>query len=146
MRYTYPAILTENELGGYSVDFPDLAGAFTDGDDFGDAVEMASEVLELAVAHYIEHGTALPAPFVKKSSGGLVVAISVDVDTSNSLVPTKEAAVLLGVNSSRVRQLISSGQLAYKKQGRDNYVYRWSINQRLAESRTADRPHKLTTA
>ena len=39
------------------------------------------------------------------------------------MLTTKMAAHLLGVSDARVRQMICSGQLAAKKQGRDNYVY-----------------------
>ena len=43
MRYNYPGHFEPNELGGYSVWFPDLPECHTDGDDLDDAVNMAAE-------------------------------------------------------------------------------------------------------
>lgn len=144
MRYTYPAIFEPNELGGYSVCFPDLPECCTDGDDLEDAVEMAAEAMELAIESYIENGRELPAPsFDAASSGnGLLIAVSADVREDGKLVPARETAQLLEVSDARVRQLIGSGALASKRQGRDNCVYLWSVRDRLARPRTAGRPRK----
>ena len=49
MRYMYPAIFTENELDGYSVQFVDFENGYTCGDDMEDAVAMAAEVLWLLI-------------------------------------------------------------------------------------------------
>ena len=42
MRYMYPAIFTENELDGYSVQFVDFENGYTCGDDMEDAVARAT--------------------------------------------------------------------------------------------------------
>ena len=42
MRYMYPAIFTENELDGYSVQFVDFENGYTCGDDMEDAVAMTT--------------------------------------------------------------------------------------------------------
>ena len=52
MRYMYPAIFTENELDGYSVQFVDFENGYTCGDDMEDAVAMAA-VLFAASALFI---------------------------------------------------------------------------------------------
>ncbi|MBP3804381.1 MAG: type II toxin-antitoxin system HicB family antitoxin, partial [Oribacterium sp.] len=44
-RYVYPAIFTKEENGLYSVDFPDIKGCVTCGDDLADALYMAQDVL-----------------------------------------------------------------------------------------------------
>jgi len=44
-KYVYPAIFTKEENGQYSVDFPDIDGCFTGGDDMADALEMAQDAL-----------------------------------------------------------------------------------------------------
>jgi predicted RNase H-like HicB family nuclease len=49
MRYTYAAIFTPEENGMYSVNFPDLQGCCTSGDDMADAVYMAQDVLCLTL-------------------------------------------------------------------------------------------------
>jgi predicted RNase H-like HicB family nuclease len=44
----YIALIREDSDGCYEVSFPDLPGVVTGGDDFEDAVEQATEVLEFA--------------------------------------------------------------------------------------------------
>ena len=44
-KYVYPAIFTPEENGAYSVNFPDLKGCYTCGDDLQDAITMAEDVL-----------------------------------------------------------------------------------------------------
>ena len=45
MKLVYPAILTpyEDGTGGYAVEFPDLPGCVTGGDNMADAVMAAAE-------------------------------------------------------------------------------------------------------
>ena len=49
MRYAYTAVFTQDENGLYSVNFPDLQGCYTSGDDISDAVYMAQDVLNLTL-------------------------------------------------------------------------------------------------
>ena len=44
MKYTYTAVFTPEENGRFSVNFPDLQGCYTSGDDMADAVYMAQDV------------------------------------------------------------------------------------------------------
>jgi predicted RNase H-like HicB family nuclease len=44
-RYIFPAIFSP-ETGGYNVEFPDLPGAFTCGDDWEESLYMAKDCLE----------------------------------------------------------------------------------------------------
>lgn len=62
---------------------PDLSECHTDGDDLGDAVNMAVEALELVVESYIESGRVLPAPSLNVSApeGVRELLVSVDVDS-----------------------------------------------------------------
>ena len=53
MRYMYPAIFTEDELDGYSVQFVDFENGYTCGDDMEDAVAMAADVLWLLIDDYL---------------------------------------------------------------------------------------------
>lgn len=142
MRYVYPAVFTENELGGYSVYFVDFEGGYTDGDDMEDAIAMAAEVLWLLIDDYLQLDKPLPKPTYPEEHEGLLVAVSVDVDTRRGMLTTKKAAALLGVSDARVRQMVCSGQLASKKIGRDNYVYLWSIRERQANPPKPGRPKK----
>ncbi len=83
MRFSYLGYFEPNELGGYSVWFPDLPECHTDGDDLDDAVNMAAEALELVVESYIENGRALPKPMLDESASEGVrrLLVSVDVDS-----------------------------------------------------------------
>lgn len=135
MRYTYPAIFTK-EKNGYSVSFPDFEGVFSEGDTFEQAIDMSAEALGMAVLHYIDHGMKLPEPTETLDAA----IVSVEVDTRDALISTKDAAAMLGVNPSRVRQMVGSGQLVSKKQGRDNFVYLWSVRNRLSSPRKTGRP------
>jgi len=49
MRYTYTAVFTPEKNGMFSVDFPDLQGCYTSGDDMADAIYMAQDVLNLTL-------------------------------------------------------------------------------------------------
>lgn len=142
MHYVYPAVFTENELGGYSVCFIDFEGGYTDGDDMEDAVTMAEEVLWLLIDDYLQLDKPLPKPTYPQDHEGLLVAVSVDVDTERGMLTTRMAASMLGVSDARVRQMVGSGQLASKKQGRDNYVYLWSVKERLNNPPKQGRPRK----
>lgn len=133
MRYVYPAVITPAEEGGFIVDFPDFPCCATEGDDQMDAINMAAEALELAIESEVELGHSLPRPGGSFPDGETPVYISVDVDTRALLVRTADAASMLGVTPSRVRQMVLSGQLASEKRGRDTFVFLWSIRKRLEE-------------
>ena len=62
MRYAYPAIFTPEEDGGFSVNFPDLEGCYTCGDDMPDALMMAEDVLALVLYGYEADGKVIPEP------------------------------------------------------------------------------------
>lgn len=85
MVVAYPAIFTPEENGGYLIEFPDIQGAFTgiNNDDLGYGMEMASEVLGLTVADYLESGDDLSEPTavnkVKHKEGSFVTLVSTDV-------------------------------------------------------------------
>ena len=44
-KYVYPAIFEQEADGGYVVNFPDIDGCFTQGDDINEALLMAEDVL-----------------------------------------------------------------------------------------------------
>lgn len=60
-KYVYPAVFTA-EGGGYAIDFPDLDGCHTCGDDLADGIEMAEDVLALVLYQYEKEGKAIPHP------------------------------------------------------------------------------------
>ena len=142
MRYVYPAIFTPGDPDGYEVQFVDFDNGYTCGDDMEDAAKMASEVLWLLIDDYLQLDKPLPKPTYPEEHEGRLVAISVDVDTERGMLTTRMAASMLCVSDARVRQMVCSGQLASKKCGRDNYVYLWSVKERLDNPPKPGRPKK----
>ena len=61
-KYSYPAIFTPEDDGGFSIRFPDLEGCYTCGDDMTDGLTMAEDVLALVLYHYEKDGREIPAP------------------------------------------------------------------------------------
>ena len=51
-KYVYPAIFAAEDEGGYSVNFPDIEGCYTQGEDMADALEMAKDALCLMLYEY----------------------------------------------------------------------------------------------
>lgn len=45
-KYVYPAIFTPEEDGKYSINFPDIDGCYTCGDDLADGMNMAQDALK----------------------------------------------------------------------------------------------------
>jgi len=64
----YPAILTPDpEVGGFTVTFPDLPEAITQGQDRLDALDQAADCIEEAIAGRIRRGDEIPAASKTKS-------------------------------------------------------------------------------
>lgn len=61
-KYVYPAIFTPEADGTYSINFPDIPGCYTCGDDVADGLEMAEDVLALTLYGLEEKGESLPVP------------------------------------------------------------------------------------
>jgi predicted RNase H-like HicB family nuclease len=59
--YLYPAYFRRTVLGGYSVDFPDLPGCVSAGDNLAEALAMAREALSLHIFGMIEDDDEIPA-------------------------------------------------------------------------------------
>lgn len=145
MRYTYPAVVVEDEWGGYCIRFNDF-DTVTQGDTVNEAIEMGADALWLVIDNYLQLDRELPRPTYPEEHEGLLVAVSVDVDTERGMLTTGMAAAMLGVSPARVRQMIAAGQLEHKKRGRDNYVYLSSIKKRLADPPKPGRPRKRAAA
>lgn len=62
MKLVYPAVFTpyEDGSGGYAVEFPDLPGCVTGGDDMAEAVFMAEDAASGWVLTELEDGKAAP--------------------------------------------------------------------------------------
>ncbi|HON14777.1 MAG TPA: type II toxin-antitoxin system HicB family antitoxin [Treponema sp.] len=58
--YLYPAYFRRVDSGGYSVDFPDLPGCISAGDNLEEALTMAREALSLHLYGLLEEGVSIP--------------------------------------------------------------------------------------
>lgn len=61
MRYTFPAVFTE-EPQGISIFFPDLPGCLPCADDFDEAFKNAKEALHLHLKGMKQDGELIPPP------------------------------------------------------------------------------------
>ena len=62
MKLAYPAVFTpyEDGTGGYVVEFPDLPGCVTGGDDMAEAIFMAEDAASGWVLTELEEGRKAP--------------------------------------------------------------------------------------
>lgn len=82
-KYVYPAIFQAEEVGGYSVTFPDLLGCCTEGDTLDQAIEMARDALGLFLYSLEEDKEPIPAPSkpddIRTNPGQFVTLIDIDM-------------------------------------------------------------------
>jgi antitoxin HicB len=62
MRYAYPYELLPQPEGGFTVTFPDVPEAITQGDTEKEAAKMAEDALVTALSFYIDRAEPLPPP------------------------------------------------------------------------------------
>lgn len=118
-RYTYPAIFTPEKDGGYSVNFPDLEGCYTEGEDLTDAIYMAEDVLALILYGYEKDNRTIPSPSqsLNLQEGQFVNYIACDTMEYRKMYSNKavkktltipewlnEEATAIGINFSQVLQ------------------------------------------
>lgn len=86
MKLVYPAIFTpyEDGSGGYTVEFPDLPGCVTEGDDLAEAMFMAEDAASGWVLTELEDGQKVPRATdirnVATSEESMVNLIALDMD------------------------------------------------------------------
>jgi antitoxin HicB len=111
--FVYPANLTPEKGGGFTVEFPDLPEAITSGNDRADALLQAADCLEEAVAGRIADGLEVPVPTVARrkqvqvplpapmaAKAALYLAIQ-EAGLTNS-----ELARKLGVDEKEIRRML----------------------------------------
>ena len=120
-KYVYPAIFTPEEDGGFSINFPDLEGCYTEGDNLADGMEMAKDVLALVLYGYETDTKEIPMPSplsaFETSNGSFVNYVTCDTMVYRKLhnnrsvkrtltIPEwlNEEATALGINFSHVLQ------------------------------------------
>ena len=61
-QYIFPAIFDPNENGGFTITFPDLPGCITEGDNLGEALQMAAEAMALHLYGMERDDEDIPLP------------------------------------------------------------------------------------
>lgn len=81
-KYAYPAILTREADGTFSVSFPDLPNCFTVGNDLQHALEMANDALCLTLYDAEERQRDIPAASdlrqIQASTSEIVTLVACD--------------------------------------------------------------------
>ena len=118
MLFMYPAYF-HKESDGYWLEFPDLPGVYSQGDDFAETYKNAQEALELYLSSAVADGDDLvrgsDISTVKPIEYGLVNVVSVDFDPYKNAnrsvkktlsVPAwlNDKALAMGLNFSKVLQ------------------------------------------
>jgi len=111
MRYAFPVTLTPEAEGGFSVVFPDVPEAITQGENEAEAMAMAQDALVTALSFYTEDGRPLPAP--SPAHGRPVVAVPLLAAAKLALhdamvsgkVGNTDLAERLGLDEKAVRRL-----------------------------------------
>lgn len=62
MKYTYPALFCQEKKGGFSVSFPDISGCYSQGETRSEALEMATDALNLMLWEKEERNEKIPEP------------------------------------------------------------------------------------
>ena len=109
----YRATLTPEPEGGFTVTFPDVPEAITYGADEREAMEMASEVLELAIVARMDRSEDLPSER-SDMPGDLLVPLRPLLGAKAALydalsrgkVSKSELARRLGVDEAIVRRML----------------------------------------
>jgi len=99
--------------GTFTVTFPDVPEAITQGNGIADSKEMATEVLELSLGLYIEDGKDLPPAKTKRAKNGQRIEPSALVQMKLALyeefrkarIPKTELAKRMGIAKQQIDRL-----------------------------------------
>ena len=84
MKYVYPAVLSPDPSGGYTIEFPDLLGCVTEGDTLAEAISMATDAMAGWLYSAERHGDTIPKPSdidsVSHAAGESVTFVMADID------------------------------------------------------------------
>ena len=109
-RFTYDCVLIKED-DGYCASFPQIPGAFADGDTREEAIAHATEALMAFLADDLNNGLT-PAGYERSAE---VVALSVEIDHEDAREAAcrtfKDAALDLKVSAPRITALVKAGKL-----------------------------------
>jgi len=146
MIVAYEAFITP-EKKGYSIEFPDVEGCVTQGDDLRESYIMAYDALGLMLQEISEAGKPLPLATYGRTPPGkglmAVIVINMDnLDFTEDYVTVREACDMLGVTPQRVQALIKSGDILSTKVGTSRMVDQRSVIGYRKRRGGAGRPRK----
>lgn len=138
-RYMYDCVVVKEE-DGYCASFPQVPGAFADGDTREEAISNAAEALSAFLADDINNGV-VPAAYMRSAE---VVTLSVELDTSGARAAAcrtfKQAAADLKVTPPRVTALVKAGKLEVQLVDGRRMITIESIERYAGQERHAGRP------
>lgn len=149
--YIFQAILSPEEEGGYSIEFPDLPGCFSCGDSFDEAVAMGADAAKTYIAALLSRGESVPESHRRPVlSGADDVMVFFEADPSyiveGEVVSAAEASRMLQVSPGRITHMFNSGILKGYREGRRTWITVESIEARKLAPVTAGRPRKAQMA
>lgn len=117
----YPALFTPEKNGAFTVEFPDVSGCVTCGDNMEDAYKMAFDCLGVALSYMVDNNEEIPYPSspqdMKFEKNQFIVVIEFDMTAYKKTVSSKavkktlsipewlnEAALEKNINFSQVLQ------------------------------------------
>ena len=91
MIYAYPAVLSPESDGRFSIWFPDLPGCATSGESKSDAIIKARDALGIWLSCAIDKAHTLPAPSdeVQVERGQMMTLVDIDFAAYRRFVDTK---------------------------------------------------------
>jgi len=112
-RFQYPATLTPEKEGGFTVRFADLPEAITSGSDRQDVLAQAADCLEEAVAGRITDGLEIPRPSSLRRNQVLVAVPAPTAAKAALYLAMREARIKntelarrLGCDEKEVRRML----------------------------------------
>ncbi|MDR1088763.1 MAG: helix-turn-helix domain-containing protein [Coriobacteriales bacterium] len=138
------------EDNGMMAAFPfGLDNHATQGIDLADAIAMAADLVKGLAEDSLLNGHELPeATFGHEPEHGgkvFTIAVSASLDDVETMTAS-HAAEVLGVSRGRVSNMLRDGVLEGFRKGRDSFVTRASVEQRLKSRIRPGRPSKETAA
>ena len=127
-QYIYPAVFTPEDGGMFSINFPDIDGCFTCGNDLADGIKMANDALSLMLTDFEDEGRTPPIPSeindIEMKDGEFATLISCDTTLYRHIIDNatvkrtltipawlNRTATDAGINFSQVLQDALKAQL-----------------------------------
>lgn len=110
MRYAYPFIATSQPEGGYTVTFPDIPEAITEGETLDEAAVNAEQALTTALSFYTDEDRPLPIP---SAEHGFPVAIVAPLVAAK--LALHDAMLASGVSNSDLARRLNQDEKAVRR-------------------------------